>query len=188
MGQKCSDETITGYIPLEVREIDLFFFLVNWPFNDFTRKNTFFLHVKKAEMDRGYNKTRKEKVVIMCQLCERISLFTLLVQGLCFIILLACLVSPYPKEHTHICMHTSTHFHFLHHLQYSLSWFLPSYMELWLKSAALCCCNIFTQVCGLNTAVCFSLSAVGQYSGFTQGAKVLMLHALKKYKMSSLQL
>lgn len=32
-----------------------------------------------------------------------------------------------------------------------------------------------------------SASCVGQYSGFTQGARVLMLHALKNNKMSSLQ-
>lgn len=49
-----------------------------------------------------------------------------------------------------------------------------------------------TAVSELHTAAsqraeCFSLAAVGQYLGFTQGAKVLMLHALKNYKMSSLQ-
>lgn len=152
------------------------------------------LHVCEEDRDR---KRQHWKRGVMCQMCERISLFTPLVQGLAS--LLVCLVSLSPKEHTHthahrgiyICRHTSTHFlHFLHHLQYSL-FLIPSF--LWSSDWKVLLCNICTQVCGLHTAasqraVCFSPSAVGQYSGFTQGAKVLMLHALKKYKMSSLQL
>ena len=158
------------------------------------------LHVSEEDRDRKRQHWKRE---VMCQMCERISLFTPLVQGLAS--LLVCLVSLSPKERTHtdtqthrhthtytnICRLTSTHFlYFLHHLQYSL-FLIPSF--LWSSDWKVLLCNICTQVCGLHTAasqraVCFSPSAVGQYSGFTQGAKVLMLHALKKYKMSSLQL
>lgn len=109
--------------------------------------------------------------------------------------LLACFVISCLRTHTS----TNAHTLFLLHPQYCLSWFLPSYRPLTEKSASLCggssicewvrSAQLFgMQQCVTLRPVRFSLTAAGQHSEFTQGAKVLMLHGLKKYKMSSLQL
>lgn len=88
------------------------------------KKKKFCLHVKKTEMDRGYNKSLKIFFLsYVPNMWADLSVHTsgsrpLLHQppGL--------FSQPVPQR-TQKCMHTSTHFHFLHHLQYSL--LIPSF-------------------------------------------------------------